>query len=360
VEYTEGSAVFKAGEGKVSKSMGVFYNPVMGFNRSITVVALRAIPAKDILVALPMEASGVRGIRILKEVTGKTINVSFNDLSKQAVTCIKKNLKMNKIKEGFNVHCGDASMFLLDSKGFGFIDVDPFGSPNPFLDAAVKRVSRGGVLAVTATDTAPLAGTYPSACIRKYWARPERNGFMHETGLRILIRKIQLVGAQYDKALTPVFSYYREHYFRIFFQCEKSKQGADKLLSQHGWLAACPKCLKRFTSTLSPPLKCSCASKLSPAGPLWLGALWDTKLVQKMRKCATPDTKAFLDIIYVESKVNAIGFYSLGEIGKRFKRLPTRQSIIDALNKKGFPASTTHFSPEAIAISGNPDLKRFI
>ncbi|MCU0373510.1 MAG: ATP-binding protein, partial [Ignavibacteria bacterium] len=42
--------------------------------------------------------------------------------------------------------------------GFDYIDIDPFGSPCPFLDAAIKRLSRGGILAVTATDTSALAG----------------------------------------------------------------------------------------------------------------------------------------------------------------------------------------------------------
>ena len=51
---------------------------------------------------------------------------------------------------------------------------------------------------------------------------------MHETGIRILIRKIQLIGAQYNKALTPIFSYSKEHYFRVFLKCEKGKEAASK------------------------------------------------------------------------------------------------------------------------------------
>ena len=73
----------------------------------------------------------------------------------------------------------------MNSTGFDYIDVDPFGSPNPFLDAAIKRIARDGILAVTATDTAPLCGTYTNACRRKYWAVPLRNELMHEIGIRI-------------------------------------------------------------------------------------------------------------------------------------------------------------------------------
>ena len=58
---------------------------------------------------------------------------------------------------------------------------------------------------------------------------------MHETGLRILIRKIQLVAAQYDKALTPIFSYSKEHYMRAFLKNEKGKHKVDKILKLHGF-----------------------------------------------------------------------------------------------------------------------------
>ena len=42
--------------------------------------------------------------------------------------------------------------------GWDFIDVDPFGSCLPFLEAAVTGVKDGGVLAIAATDLAVLCG----------------------------------------------------------------------------------------------------------------------------------------------------------------------------------------------------------
>ena len=38
--------------------------------------------------------------------------------------------------------------------GWQWVDLDPFGSPMPFLDAALQGMARRGVLEVTATDTA--------------------------------------------------------------------------------------------------------------------------------------------------------------------------------------------------------------
>ncbi len=354
----EGLAVFKASSEPATKSMGVFYNPVSSFNRSITVVLLNSLPAKELRVGMPLEATGVRGIRILKEVK-KTLTVEFNDISSKAVTAIKENLKLNKLKA--QVSNMDASLFLLASKGFDFIDIDPFGSPNPFLDAAVKRISRGGVLAVTATDTAPLAGTYPSVCQRKYWAIPLKNGSMHETALRILIRKVQLIGAQYDRAMTPIFSYFKDHYYRAFFMSEKSKLKTDRILSQHGWLLSCSKCLSRMPSKLNMG-KCKCSNKPDAAGPLWLGKLWDISLVKEMIKHSDAETKQFLDTILAEARVNGIGFIPMGALGKLYKpeSLPKRDELIKRIKKAGFKASQTHFSHEGIAVDGNPNWRRLI
>ena len=37
-------------------------------------------------------------------------------------------------------------------KKFHCVDIDPYGSPAPFVDAAVQCVADGGLLMVTATD----------------------------------------------------------------------------------------------------------------------------------------------------------------------------------------------------------------
>ena len=245
---------------KISKQMDVFYNHIMKTNRDISILLLNSIDRKNMQIALPLAGSGIRGIRFLKELNKNKIkNIIFNDYNKRAVNSIKNNLKLNKLNKKEILVCNnDANLFLLNSNGFDYIDVDPFGSSNPYLEAAIKRISRKGILAVTNTDTAALTGTYPKACVRKYWSIPRKDYMMHETGLRILIRKVQLIGMQYEKALWPIFSYFKDHYFRIFFQCIKGKKEVDKIAEKHGMF--------------------------NNAGPLWMGNLWDSKLVNKMYK----------------------------------------------------------------------------
>jgi len=334
----EGSIKLKAPKTeRVSKGMGVFYNPAMGLNRDITVLLLDSINKDNMQIADALAATGVRSIRLLKELSKNKIKkICINDYDKSAIRLIKQNFQLNNIKykddPKIAIRNDDVNLFLLNSAGFDYIDIDPFGTPNPFLDAACKRIARDGILAVTATDTSALCGTFPKACLRKYWALPKRDAIMHETGLRILIRKIQLVASQYEKALTPVFSYSKEHYMRVFLRNEKSKDKVDEIIKLHGCF--------------------------NGAGPMWLGALWDVDLTGKMHKNAMKDKifrnnnelARFLRIIKEESKINAIGFHDLHDIcGKnKIRHLQKKEKVLEKIKKFGCKASETHFKGEGI------------
>jgi tRNA (guanine26-N2/guanine27-N2)-dimethyltransferase len=332
-EIKEGSAeVFIPKEEKISKKLPVFYNPIMRLNRDITILLLQQFPPMNLCD--PLAASGIRAIRFAKELKYKSIIA--NDLNEKAATLISKNMRYNKVK--FEIKNEDINIMLLESNGFDFMDLDVFGSSNYCLDPAVKRISRKGILAVTNTDTAALTGTYPKVCVRKYWSSNKKNYLMHETGLRILIRKVQLIGIQYEKALVPIFSYFKDHYFRIFFKCVKGKKEADKIALQHG--------------------------VFNGSGPMWLGSLFDSKLVGKMYSAIlksnnkkTNNTKnlmnknnnqndskllKFLKIIKEESKINVVGFFDTHESGS--KEIMKKEELIKKIRKKGYKAASTHFS----------------
>lgn len=46
--------------------------------------------------------------------------------------------------------------------------LDPYGNPTQFLDGAVQSIAEGGLLLVTATDMAILAGNSAESCYAKY------------------------------------------------------------------------------------------------------------------------------------------------------------------------------------------------
>ena len=337
---------------KISKKMPVFYNPVMKLNRDISIEILKNISNNEISIALPLSGSGVRGIRILKELPVEKIReIHFNDYSKTAVSKIKENLKVNKINFKNNskdnakkifIHNDDATLFLLQSKGFDYIDIDPFGTPNPFLDASIKRISREGVLAVTATDTSALAGTYKDAGNRKYWAKTVRNYQQHEIGLRTLIRKVQLIGAQYDKALIPIFSYSKDHYYRVFFKCTKGKKNVDEMLTEHKFLLFDADDLSFIVSNCNCKVQDGKIKDIEYAGPLWTGSLWNIELVKKMKLYE-------LETIKDESLINVVGFYDIHELVSKYKlKSPRFDELISKIRKKGFKAARTHVSPYGI------------
>jgi len=328
INITEGKAEISIYNADiVSRDMPVFYNRAMAKNRDISILLLDALGIKNWIFADPLAGSGVRSIRFLKELKKSAIkNILINDYSDESIKLIKHNLKKNNLKNDIKIRLSqhEANIFIMKTKGFHYIDIDPFGTPNPFLDSAMKKIGREGVLAVTATDTSALCGTYTNACKRKYWAVPVKDGMMHETGIRILIRKVQLIAAQYEKAMIPVLSYSSEHYMRVFFRCIKGKKEVDKVLKQHNMLG------KR--------------------GPLWLGKLWDTRLLAKMIK-HNKDEKLdkFLNILYNESMIDSAGFYNLHAFC-RINKLKLRKTseIKEHISAKGYKAADSHFSPYGI------------
>jgi len=351
METKEGKAVIDVPDEKPTKKMPVFYNPVMAFNRELSVRLINALGRKDLRVGLPLAGTGIRGIRLSLE-TDATEEVHYNDNNENACVLIRDNLKRNSVSG--KVSCEHASTFLLASKGYDYIDIDPFGSPNPYLDAAMKRLSRNSILAVTATDTAPLCGTYPKACRRKYWARPLREDAMHEVALRILIRRVQLVGSQYERALIPILSYSKDHYLRTFFICKKGKSLSDEVLAKHRYLSYCPECLKREFTDKSIS---ECHSTLKNAGPMWSGSLNDGAILEKIDD-RNLDEYNFLKILREEAKLEDENvFIDIHKLYKKFDIGDVKKTddIIQILKKEGFFACRSHFSSYGIRTDAKMD-----
>lgn len=69
---------------------------------------------------------------------------------------------------------------------FHAIDLDPYGCPSIFLDAAVQAVKDGGLLLITATDMAVLAGNSPETCYSKYGSVSLKIKCCHEMVLCVM------------------------------------------------------------------------------------------------------------------------------------------------------------------------------
>ncbi len=328
----------------------VFYNPKMAFNRNISVAAIQAFAQdsdRKISVLDALSASGARGLRYAKEISGIK-EVFLNDNNPVAFRLINKNIVLNKLhKKCFAEKC-DANA-VMHQKVFDVIDIDPFGSPNIFLDAAARSVYHKGFLAVTATDTAPLSGSYPETCFRKYGIRSMKTDYYGELGVRILISYIILALARRERAFVPVLSFSKEHYFRAFGKIGHAGE-IGKLLKQFGYVMHCFKCGNRKAGELE--LKCYCGNKFEFCGPIFLGNISDKKFcLQVAKECKGRkfiEEEVLARQFVCESELPPF-YYDLHYLARVAKiRLPKTDEFITELKKQGFKAGRTHFCPTAV------------
>lgn len=355
--------VKKAWEYAPSKAP-VFYNPIMELNRDLAVLALQAFQKKvdkPLIVCEPLTGCGLRGIRFALEVEGVREAV-LNDISLEAVKLARFNVKQNRLTKQILVKNMDANLLLAQHgaprKRFDFIDLDPFGSPVPFMDSAVRALCDGGLLALTATDMAPLCGVHPKACLRKYGGKPLRTEYCHELAVRLLAGCLAVMAAKHDIGIEVLFSHSTDHYIRVYATIHYGAKKADKSLQNMGYVLHCFSCLHRETTKelFSIKKQCSeCRFTLSHAGPLWLGKILDAEFCAVMEK--ETEKKFFKHkrkicklLSYAKEEANAPATYFV--VDKFCDKLglptPALKSMINELEKAGFKATPTHFNSKGI------------
>ena len=349
-------ARFRTRAGDYAPSLAqVFYNPHAEFCRDLSVSALQVLVDElgSIRVCDPLSGVGARGLRYAKEVKG-VARVVVNDHSRDALDLLERNVELNGLSN-VEVHNEDANVLLWGRwRRFHCVDLDPFGSPAPFVDAACAALARRGMLAITATDTAPLSGTHPRACLRRYGAKPLKTEYCHELGIRILIGFVQRVAGKHELALAPVFAHATRHYFRVYLRARRGAERADELLAQQGYVSHCSACgRRRFTQGVAVelPPTCGCGDRFAHAGPLWLGELMDRTFVRGVagdlvrRNFKLGQQELVLLNRCAEEAGGPPTFYDLHELARRIGVPPPRiAGLIAGLKRRGHFASRTHFS----------------
>jgi tRNA (guanine26-N2/guanine27-N2)-dimethyltransferase len=340
----------------------VFYNPVMELNRDIAVLALQAYQRtvnRKIIVCEPLTGCGVRGIRFASEVEGVK-KVLINDINEKAFQLARANVQINNLSRRVSVKNEDANRFLshygAPRKRFDAIDIDPFGSPVPYLDSALRALRDGGFIALTATDMAPLCGVYPKACIRKYGGKPLRTEYCHELAVRLLAGCLATTAAKYDIGISVIFSHSTNHYIRLYAKIAYGAKKADESIKNMGYVVHCFNCFHR--ETLKMPFlmgysgKCSeCNSKIDYAGPLWLGKMFDKEFCENMEKEAEHMTlgcraKVLKILALIKGEVDGPPtYYVINKLCDKLEvPVPSVRKVIDTLREGGFQACPTHFN----------------
>jgi tRNA (guanine26-N2/guanine27-N2)-dimethyltransferase len=203
---------------------------------SLQPASKQAEPGFTILDAL--SATGLRALRYAREIPFTT-SVVANDLLPAATKAIALNVKHNQLEDKIRATTGNALSHMYsvagdssrDNKGrpiankkYDVIDLDPYGTAAPFLDAAVQAVQDdGGLLCVTCTDPGVWASNgYPEKCFSLYGGIPMKGVHSHEAGLRLILHSIATSAARYGLAMEPLLSLSIDYYARVFVRIYKS------------------------------------------------------------------------------------------------------------------------------------------
>ncbi len=327
-----------SGKGPSIKENVPFYNPAMELNRDLSILVnqwLLDTTAKHVHILDGLAASGIRGIRLAHELSGD-FEITINDWNDQSVALIQQNIQKHQLKN-VSVFQRDLGCLLLERR-YHSIDIDPFGSPVYFFDAAVRSVYNKGLIACTATDTAALCGVFPQVCYRRYASWPLHTPSMHETGLRILLGCLCREAAKYDRGIEPVLCYTTDHYMRAYVRIQNGKGAANASMAQYSTIPA-----------ENIPLS---NERTASVGPLWLGNLQKKTAVQEIRSLASskvlrtkPLLWRLLDFLEEEADAPPF-FYTINDLSSLLKvSPPTMEHIKKQLQGKGFQVTRTHCTP---------------
>ncbi|WP_254839984.1 tRNA (guanine(26)-N(2))-dimethyltransferase [Natronomonas marina] len=347
MEVSEGGVTVEVPEKRHGASegsgAGVFYNPVQELNRDVTVGVLRAVADECDTYLDAMTASGIRAVRA----ADAGYAVTACDVDDDAVALARHNLARNDL-DGEVVH-RNVNAHMHEHR-HDVVDLDPFGTPIPFADAAFR--SAGEYLCVTATDTAPLCGAHFESGVRSYGAVPRNTEFHAEMGLRVLLSALVRTAARYDLAARPVLSHVSSHYVRTYLRLESGARAADRQIEDLGYVDHCQQCLwRRHEATLvaDPVTECpNCGQSTWTAGPIWLGPAHDADFVDRVR-ASIPDTfgtaeksRELLDT--VAGELHRPTHYDQHKLYKRWSEPAIgMEEFLSALRAAGHEASRTHY-----------------
>ncbi|KAL4904243.1 hypothetical protein BDW74DRAFT_168642 [Aspergillus multicolor] len=275
-------------------------------------------PPFTILDAL--SASGLRALRYASEIPFVT-RVVANDLSSSAIQSMELNIEYNGLEKLVQPNTGDARIYMYsrqkpatkserrdDVGKFDVIDLDPYGSAAPFIDAAVQGIKDEGLLCITCTDAGVWASNgYPEKSFALYGGIPMKGLHSHEGGLRLILNSVALAAGKYGLAIEPLLSLSIDFYARLFVRIHRSPAQA-KFMSGNTMLVY--NCDSGCGAWTTQPLtqtrqkldkkgnpfyhfglaqaptgnqKCEhCGMKTHLSGPMWAGPLHSSDFIQKI------------------------------------------------------------------------------
>ncbi|MFX0211497.1 MAG: hypothetical protein ACFFDT_36295 [Candidatus Hodarchaeota archaeon] len=376
VEIQEGVGTFLIPKSNTNdhiprRSDEVFFNFHQEINRDLSILVLRAYSRMnsktDLRVCEPLCGSGIRSIRYALE--APISSIYCNDINSKAVHITKKNinrlLSTNAKKiQLFNMDCNSFLQKLnVENFVFDFIDIDPFGTPIPFVQNSIRLVTLQGLLAFTATDLASLVGLYPRALYAKYGIShfDTRIGNIHEVAARALITGIQHIGLILGQSLIPIVTLYHRHFVRCFLV---RNRGVNTVINQTGFIHCCKRCQTRYISFIDEK-KTSCPtcgdSDEMKVGPIYLGRIQNSEylssilLDEHLQKMGTKKRLVkILPLMINESLLDIPWSFDIPKLAKEIGvTVPPLSQIGKILTERGYKCFKTQYSGSSLKTDAN-------
>ena len=335
---------------KVPPKKPAFFNPRAKLNRDFSVIAYAAFlknfkGPKIFLEGL--SGIGARGLRVANEL--KVENIIINDLNPTALKMAEYSAKLNNltnIEFSEKEVCRFLSNYSKKGERGSIVDIDPFGSPAAFFDCGIRATMHGGILSTAATDLQVLNGLFQGACKRKYGGIPVRVEYGNEMAIRLILGCLRMVAARLGVKIIPLFVESEMHYYRTYVKILNRPDQQENI----GYILHCKNCGHRKI-TLEQEQECElCKLKISIAGPLWIGEIFDKEFIQNML-LEIPNLQVdkvcekTLHKCLAESEMPGT-YFTLDEIASKMKSSPPKlENAIINLQKNNFVSSVTSFSP---------------
>lgn len=270
-----------------------------------------------------LSATGLRALRYAQEIPFAT-SIVGNDMDPKAVESMGMNIKHNRLESKITANIGNAIGHMYhvafpppESHGpdhvsakYDVIDLDPYGTAAPFIDAALHAINDGGMLCVTCTDSGVFASCgYPEKTFSLYGGMPTKGAHSHEGGLRLVLHSIASAAAKQGMAIEPLLSLSIDFYLRVFVRVRKSpaevKFLAGKTMLAYNCDYGCGAWTTQFLgrntkqagkgdntfwkySIAQAPSANShcdhCGSKSHVAGPMWGGPIHNAAFIERILK----------------------------------------------------------------------------
>jgi tRNA (guanine26-N2/guanine27-N2)-dimethyltransferase len=349
-----------------------FFNPNARWNRDISMLVykIQASSKTNRTFADSICGVGARGVRTAVEVP-KIETIYLNDLNPVAIDLAKESAKLNEVQDKCIFGTNDVCKFLnfeqRQCRKFDIVDLDPFGSPSPYVDCVLRSVSNQGLISITATDTAVLCGVYPNVCYRKYYGFPIRTEYSNEIGIRILVSFIALNASRFNLSIVPYFCHSNLHYVRVYLRVIFGNSLANSVSSKIGFLKHCQNCKHRRVENLKDQdLVCEiCGTKCNLAGPLWIDSLFGSEFVGAMLNelkknkddsSSTYDYNRLLKVIQTcDSELPYPSYFDTDSIASMAKKSSiSLDRVLSTLAGSGFNVSRTIMNDKGFKTDASP------